>query len=43
MDGCINFWLLGQPESLAKVENAHDCGITAVAFHAMGHMMATSK
>jgi hypothetical protein len=43
MDGCINFWLMGQPDSLSKVDSAHDCGITAVAFHAMGHIMATSE
>lgn len=37
------FWLVGQTESLAKIETAHENLINALAFHPMGHMMTTCE
>lgn len=42
-DGSLMFWLVGQSEALAKVESAHANTIFDLAFHPMGHMMATCK
>lgn len=42
-DGSVMFWLVGQTESLAKIETAHENLINALAFHPMGHMMTTCE
>jgi WD40 repeat protein len=42
-DGSVIFWLLGQSDALAKVEGAHENQINSLAFHPVGHMMATCE
>lgn len=40
-DGCINFHLVGRPDPIAKLDQAHDSAVCEIAWHPFGHTLAS--
>eukprot|EP01025_Chloroclados_australasicus_P039545 TRINITY_DN40986_c0_g1_i5.p3 TRINITY_DN40986_c0_g1~~TRINITY_DN40986_c0_g1_i5.p3 ORF type:complete len:196 (-),score=14.92 TRINITY_DN40986_c0_g1_i5:325-912(-) len=42
-DGQILYWLTDYPTPQARVEDAHDKGVTGIAWHPVGHLLASGS
>lgn len=42
-DGQIMFWMVGQPAAVAKLEGAHEAPINGLAYHPVGHLLASCE
>ncbi|KAI9143687.1 WD40-repeat-containing domain protein [Paraphysoderma sedebokerense] len=42
-DGSLMYWLVGTPNSIAGIEQAHSANIWALDWHPLGHILATGS